>query len=212
MICTSNSLLPKVFQYVRAEEAPKHPSIQVSWQIISRLPAEREPGQETADEIAAAEAALAAHRAAHADNGDGSGRSDDDGQDAMIDALAAAETAYDAAHPEAAPSGTAGNRLRGAANGDGAAQEGTLLPLSYVASPQLPVSVCMMPLLLPVMSCRFGLARFTVGCHNVVQLRPCPKCHDLTVAGSHILSQITRCPHRPGALSRRCQAGPGSGG
>ena len=60
--------------------------------------AERQPGEETADELAAAEAADAAHRVVTA--GGGGGAAADDGQIAMIDALAAAEDAYDAAHPE----------------------------------------------------------------------------------------------------------------
>lgn len=61
-------------------------------------PAERQPGQETADELAAAEAADAARQAAALETA--TGGSDSDGQDAMIDALAAAEDAYHAAHPE----------------------------------------------------------------------------------------------------------------
>ena len=60
--------------------------------------AERQPGQETADELAAAEAADAAHRVVTAEVGGGAVA--DNEQIAMIDALAAAEDAYNAAHPQ----------------------------------------------------------------------------------------------------------------
>lgn len=63
---------------------------------------ERQPGQETADELSAAEAADAAHRVVTAEVGGGAAA--DDEQIAMIDALAAAEDAYDAAHPEVSAS------------------------------------------------------------------------------------------------------------
>jgi hypothetical protein len=66
------------------------------------LAAERQPGQETADELAAAEAADAAHRVV-TEEGGGSAVADDE-QIAMIDAMAAAEDAYNAAHPEVSAS------------------------------------------------------------------------------------------------------------